>query len=140
MTETPTTPAVSVDEQAAFEVMRADAVSTGRANSAAEFLAGLIVGGQLATVGRPDKLPADLFPGVDPVVVQRIWERGLAVGLFAGQRCSAPRIYRDELERIAGQLEAAGYHAMARSVTRSRALVAGEVGVHPADDQIGRGH
>jgi hypothetical protein len=141
MTEIPTTePIVSAAEQAAFDVMQRDAVLTGRAMSSGEFLAGLIANAQLQTAGRPDKLAADLFPGVDPVVVQRIWDRALAVGLHAGRMHATPRLYRDEMERIAGVFEAAGHVAMAGSVARSRRLVAPEVGVHPADGEGRRGH
>jgi hypothetical protein len=126
-------------EVAEFEVMRTDAVLTGRAHSAAEFLMGLILSGQLATAGRPDRLPQDLEQDVDPVVVQRIFQRGLAVGLYAGQRRSNPRFYRDEMARMAGLLEDAGYNAMGGSVARSRRLVAPE-GVHPADGEAPGGH
>jgi len=138
MTEILPPPAPAAADDAGFEVMRADAVFTGRAMSSAEFLTGLLVNAQLETVGRPDKLPADLFPDVDPVVVQRIWERALAVGLHAGRVSSAPRMYRDQLERIAGQFAEAGFHAMGGSVARSRRLVAPE-SVHPADGEVGGG-
>ncbi|KFG02747.1 hypothetical protein IQ62_00210, partial [Streptomyces scabiei] len=112
---TPTTSPVvvpSAEEGAGFEVAYADAVFTGRAMSSAQFLAGLLVNGQLETVGRPDRLPADLFPDADPVVVQAVWDRALAVGLHAGRVSSAPRLYRDQLDRIAGTLAGAGYVAM----------------------------
>jgi hypothetical protein len=147
MSHTPaTTPASSdghdgdVFEDGAFETMRADAVLTGRAMSSGEFLAGLLANGQLATVARPDRLPADLWPGVDPVVVQEIWDRALAVGLHAGRRSASPRMYRDELERIAEALSEAGFHAMGGSVRRSRRLVAPDVAPHPADGEQGHGH
>lgn len=139
MTEISPAPVPSASEVAEFEVMRADAVFTGRAMSSAEFLTGLLVNAQLETVGRPDKLPADLFPGVDPVVVQTIWDRALAVGLHAGRVHAAPRLYRDQMERIAGQFAEAGYRAMGGSVARSRRLVAPE-STHPADDESKRGH
>lgn len=131
---------VTAEEQAEFERMRDDAVMTGRAMSSAEFLAGLIANAQLETAGRPDKLAADLFPDVDPVVVQRIWDRALAVGLHAGRVQAAPRLFRDQMARVEGVFEAAGWHAMAGSVARSRRLVAPESRVHPADDEPGRGH
>lgn len=133
-------PAADAQNNAAFTAMRTDAVLTGRAMSAAEFLAGLIVNGQLATVGRPEKLPQDLEPDVDPVVVQRIFQRGVAVGLHAGRRSASPEKYRDEMDRIAGELARAGYEAMGHTVARSRRLVAPEVPPHPADGETGRGH
>jgi hypothetical protein len=139
-TESPSTPAVDAGEQAAYETMRRDAVFTGRAMSSGQFLAGLIANGQLATVGSPDKLAADLFPDLDPVVVQAIWDRALAVGLHAGWRYGTPSFHRDELDRIAGVFEEAGFVAMGASVRRSRRLVAPEVGVHPADGEGARGH
>jgi hypothetical protein len=147
MTEIPTTnpivdeglPAVSAQERAEFETMRVDAVLAGRAMSSGEFLAGLIAEALVETVGRPDKLAADLFPDVDPVVVQRVWDRALAVGLCAGRRSVSPRLYRDEMARIEGALAEAGFHAMAGLVARSRRLVAPEV-PHPADGEVTRGH
>jgi len=110
--------------EAEFGVVCADAVLAGRAMSSGLFLAGLIAEGTLATVGRPDRLPADLFPGADPVVVQAVWDRALAVGLHAGRVSAAPRLYGDELARLAGVLEGAGFRAMAGLVERSRRLVA----------------
>ena len=126
-------------DDGSFETLRQDAVLTGRAMSSGEFLAGLIANGELATVGTPGKLAVDLFPGVDPVVVQAVWDRALAVGLHAGRRSAAPRLYRDELDRIAGVFAEAGFHAMGGSVARSRRLVAPEV-PHPVDGEEPRGH
>ena len=126
-------------DDGSFETMRADAVLGGRAVSSGEFLAGLIANAQLATVARPDKLAQDLFPEVDPVVVQQIWDRALAVGLHAGRRSVRPSLYRDEMDRIAGALADAGFHAMGGSVARSRRLVAPEV-PHPADGEGAEGH
>ncbi|RIH58538.1 hypothetical protein D3C59_34580 [Streptomyces sp. SHP22-7] len=88
-------------------------------------------------MGRPDRLARDLWPDVDPVVVQAIWDRALAVGLHAGRRSSSPRLFRDEMARVSAALAEAGYHAMAGLVARSRRLVASE---HPADGEAGRGH
>ena len=139
-TQIPSSPAGDAEglEGAAFAAMRADAVLTGRAVSAGAFLAGLIANGQLETVGRPDKLPADLFPEVDPEVVQRIWDRALAVGLHAGRRSASPRLYRDEMDRVAGLYAEVGYKAMGGTVARSRRLVAPEVPPHPADGETAR--
>jgi hypothetical protein len=124
-------------EGGSFEVLRADAVFVGRAYSAGEFLAGLILNAQLATVGSPDRLPADLFPDDDPDTVARVWQRALVVGLYAGRKSVDPDRYADELARLAGELEAVGYVAMGRAVARSRALVAPEL-KHPADGEAGR--
>jgi hypothetical protein len=120
-----------------FEVLRADGVFVGRAHSAGEFLAGLVLNAQLATVGSPDRLPADLFPDDDPDTVARVWQRALVVGLYAGRKSVDPDRYADELARLAGELEAVGYVAMGRAVARSRALVAPEL-KHPADSEAGR--
>lgn len=145
-THIPSSPAGAGDaqegvlEDAGFATMRTDAVLTGRAMSSGEFLAGLIANGQLATVGRPDKLAADMWPDLDPAVVQEIFQRGVAVGLHAGRRSASPRLYRDEMDRVAGQLEEAGFHAMGGMVGRSRRLVAPDVPPHPADGEKERGH
>jgi hypothetical protein len=129
MTEIPTIEPAADDagEAAAFQSMRTDAVLTGRAMSSGQFLAGLIATAELETVGRPARLPADLFPefpDADPALVQAVWDRGLAVGLHAGRLSAAPRLFRDQMDRVAGEFEAAGFNAMAGSVRRSRALVA----------------
>jgi len=50
-----------------------------------------------------------------------------------------PSLYRDEMDRIAGVLADAGFHAMGGSVARSRRLVAPEV-PHPADGEGAEGH
>ena len=140
MTEIVPTAPVSVAEQAAFQVMHRDAVLGGRAMSSAQFLAGLVATGELETVGRPDKLPADMFPDVDPAVVQAVWDRGLAVGFHAGRVSAAPRLFRDQMDRVAGAFEESGHQAMAGLVRRSRALVAPVSEGHPADSEIGREH
>lgn len=127
-------------DDAAFETMQTDAVLAGRAMSSGQFIAGLIANAELETVSRPDRLPRDLWPDVDPVVVQEIWDRALAVGLHAGRRSSSPRLYRDEMQRMAGVLADAGFHAMGGLVSRSRRLVAPEGASHPADGEAGHGH
>lgn len=129
MTTTPGTEAT-----APVDVVYADGVLAGRAMSSAVFLAGLIANGQLETMGRPDKLPADLFPHVDPDVVQAIWDRALAVGLHAGRVSASPRLHRDQMARVQGEFEAIGFEAMARMVGRSRRLVS----PHPADGETAR--
>ena len=124
---------VPVDSEM-WETARTDAELVGRASSAAVFLTGLLVNSELETVGRPDRLPADLFPDVDPVVVERIWQRALAVGLHAGRVSAAPRLFRDQMVRVQGLFAAAGFAAMGRAVSRSRRLVA----PHPADWETAR--
>lgn len=140
--ETPATASVPSDdaEQAAYGLMSTDAVLTGRAMSSGQYLAGLLADAQLATVGRPEKLPADLEPDVDPVVVQRIWDRALAVGFHAGRVSAAPRLFRDQMDRVAGVFEQAGFAAMAGSVRRSRELVAPAREGLTADAEIAREH
>ena len=120
---------------AAWEPAVVDGVLAARAMSSAVFLAGLIANGQLETVGRPDKLPADLFPHVDPAVVQAVWDRALAVGLHAGRVSASPRLWRDQMARVQAEFERIGFTAMARSVGRSLRLVA----PHPADGESARG-
>lgn len=119
-----------------FEVMRSDTVSAGRAMSTAEYLAGLIAAGQLDTVGSPRKLPRDMWPDVDPVLVQEIWQRALVVGVRAGQFMVAPRFHRDKLARLRGELSEAGHRAMGDLVGRSLSVVER----HPADEGEGREH
>ncbi|MFD8839767.1 hypothetical protein [Streptomyces griseofuscus] len=131
---------MDAEEAATFEMLRTDAVLTGRAMSSGQFLAGLLAEAALETAGRPEKLPQDLFPDADPAVVQAVWDRALVVGFHAGRLSAAPRLFRDQMDRVAGQFEAAGFHAMAGSVRRSRALVAPRSEGLPADPEIGRGH
>lgn len=133
MTTTPDLPTAGRDARV-VEALYVDGVLAGRAASAGEYLAGLIVKGQLETVGRPDRLPEDLFPHVDPEVVRAVWERALAVGLHAGRVSASPRLYRDQMDRVQAKLEAVGFAAMARMVGRSRRLVA----PHPADGETVR--
>ena len=137
MTTTPSLPTAGHDqaEQAAY----ADGVLSVQLMGSAVFLAGLLANGLLETVGRPDKLPQDLFPS-DPEVAQASFQLGLAVGLHAGRVSAAPRLYRDQMERVQREFEAIGFEAMARLVGRSRRLVAPERAGHPADGEEGRGH
>lgn len=136
MTTTPDVPAAPAPAPADGEagVVWADGVLAGRTMSSAVFLAGLIANAELETVGRPEKLPQDLFPHVPPEVAQEIFNRGVAVGLHAGRVSSSPRLYRDQMLRVQGLFEAAGFEAMARLVSRSRRLVA----PHPADGETAR--
>jgi hypothetical protein len=105
-----------------------DTVLGERARSSGEFLAGLIAAGELATVGSPRLLPQDLFPDGDPELVRVVWDRALAVGLYAGRVSVMPRFRRDELARIQEQLCAAGFRVMGGMVGGSRGLVEGSLG------------
>lgn len=127
-------------EDAAFQTMQTDAVLAGRAMSSGQFIAGLIANAELETAGRPEKLARDLWPEADPVLVQEVWDRALAVGFHAGRVSAAPRMFRDQLDRLAGVFAAAGFHAMGGLVSRSRRLVAPEGTSHPADGEAGQGH
>lgn len=147
-THIPSSPAGDAEglEDAAFTAMRTDAVLTGRAMSAgqamssAEFWSGLLVAALVDTAGSPRKLPADMWPDVDPAVVQEIWDRACVVAGRAAQFASSPWLHRDRLQRLQEQLAEAGFLAMGDSVGRSRRLVAPEVPPHPADGETGRGH
>lgn len=119
------------------DVTAVDGELAWRARSSGEYLAGLIAHAELETVGRPDRLPADLFPDDDPEVVRRVWDRALAVGLYAGRVSSSPRLYRDQMARTGAQLEAIGFTAMGRLVGGARRLVAPDH-VHPADVDVPR--
>jgi hypothetical protein len=114
-----------------------DFVCGGRNTSTAQHIAGLLNAGQLETVGTPRKLPMDLFPDVDPAVVQEIWDRACVVAWRAAQYAAAPRFYRDQLARLQGQLREAGFEAMGAMVGRSLRIASVP---HPADDEDAREH
>lgn len=113
-------------------VEQVDQVLAARASHSAEQIAGFLVLGQLDTVGRPDRLPQDLWPDHDPAVVQAVWDRALTVGYRAGLHASRPRFHRDTLDRLRGQLEAAGWQAMAGRAAAVTELLA----VTPVDDGL----
>jgi hypothetical protein len=133
----PAVPDAAAPDAAAAAV---DSVLAGRAVSAGEHLAGLILAGQLDTAGSPRKLPMDLFPDDDPEVVARVWARALVVGVRAGQLMAAPRFYRDKLTRLQGQLAEAGYAAMGRTVGPAVEAAWRAPEWHPADGEEGREH
>ena len=148
MTEIPTTEpfVVSAEEEAAFTVLSTDAVLTGRAMSSgaamssAEFWAGLLVAALVDTAGSPTRLPADMWPDQDPVVVQEVWDRACVVAVRAAQFASSPWLHRDRLQGLQERLTEAGFHAMAGSVGRSVRLVAPVREGLAADSEIGREH
>jgi hypothetical protein len=117
-----------------------DLTLAGRAVSTGQHVAGLIAAAQLDTAGTPRKLPRDLFPGVDPEVVQEIWDRALVVGVRAGQLMAAPRFNRDRLARLQGELTQAGFLAMGGMAGRSRQVAERAPAWHPVDGEVGRSH
>ncbi|MFI8792606.1 hypothetical protein [Streptomyces sp. NPDC055105] len=142
MTTHPHSPATTSEatdaDAAAFEQTQRDLVLAGRTAATGQYLAGLIAAAQLDTVGTPRKLARDLFPGVDPVVVQEIWDRSAAVHFRAGQMAGAPRFHRDKLSRLRKQLTEAGDAAMAGRVQEALTIA---VQAHPADEESeGRAH
>ena len=127
-------------EGAGFVTVRADAVLAGRAMSSGEFLAGVLAAGELDTAGAARKLPADLWPDVDPVVVQEIWDRAVTVAWRAAQFAGSGWLYRDRLQDVQARLTEAGFHAMGGMVARSLGLVAPSELVHPVEGEMGREH
>lgn len=118
----------------AWDTVRQDAALAGQAMSLGVFLAGLIANAQLQTLGRPDKLPQDLWPHVPPEVAAEIFQRGVAVGLHAGRTSDNAYLFRDQMARTQAEFESIGFMTMARLVRRSRRLVS----PHPADGETAR--
>lgn len=127
-----TTPA-PINPAAVPSVVVADALLTERAQSSAEFLAGIIAAGMLDTLARPAQLPMDLFPDVPAQIVTAIWNRALTVGYRAGHVVAKPRWTPDGLRRLQAALDAAGYEQMGRLADRSANTL--RAGVHPADGE-----
>lgn len=124
-------------------VEAADAVLAERARVDGEFIAGLILAGQLDTVGSPRKLPMDLWPQSDPVVqelVLEVFQRGVAVGFRAGRFFGAPRFYRDKLASLQARLAEAGFAAMGRGVGSAVVAAFRVPEAHPTDGEIEREH
>lgn len=139
MTTTPDRPSSAAEPVAdvALDAVTADLVGTGRLMGAAEYIAGHLAAGQLKSAATPHALVKDVWPDVDPVVVQEIFDRGCATGWMGRGMYARPALHGEELALLQGQLAEAGFHAMAGMVARSRRLVAP---VHPADGETGRGH
>jgi purine-nucleoside phosphorylase len=117
-----------------------DAALAKRAAADGEFIAGLILAGQLDTVGSPRKLPHDLWPDADPAVVAEVWSRALAVGVRAGRFMSAPRFYRDKLHTLQDRLAEAGFAAMGRAVGPAVSAAYRVPERHPVDYEVEREH
>lgn len=124
-------------EDAAFETVMVDAVCAGRNMGAGAYIAGLLTGAQAATAPTPQALLKDAWPGVDPAVVQAIYERGVEVGWRGAQLYAAPRLHGAELAEVQDRLAKAGFEAMRGLVARSRELATRR---HPVDGSIGREH
>jgi hypothetical protein len=98
-----------------------------------DVLAAHITAGTLEAVGRPRLLPTALWPDVDPVVVQAIWDLALTVGWLGGKRSVESRRWEHERLAVArDELAAAGYAAMTERI--ARVLPPPE---HPADAPAG---
>ncbi|CQR59199.1 hypothetical protein [Streptomyces leeuwenhoekii] len=128
----------TVVEDAAVETMMADAVLTGRNMGAGAYIAGILTGAQAATAPTPQALLKDMWPGVDPAVVQAIYERGVEVGWRGHALYQAPRLSGAELAEAQERLRAAGFEAMRGLVARSRELAGRRL--HPADGEAAGGH
>ncbi|MGV9278139.1 hypothetical protein [Streptomyces griseosporeus] len=137
MTHTPATEPTTPAAETGVEVSVVDLVNAGRNMCAGEYISGLLSAGQLGSAGTPQALLRDLWPDVDPVVVQEIYNRGCATGWLGAQLYAAPVLRGAQLAGLQEQLAAAGFEAMQGMVSRSRRLVAG---AHPADSDMGREH
>jgi hypothetical protein len=121
------------DTPAAAGPTTVDRVLADRAASSAEFLAGILSASMLDAAGQPERLPALLFPDVDPDVVQAIWNTASTVGYRMGRISARPQWDAAGLRRLRAALTEAGYDAMAGQVDRSLATLQ-----HPADTSTPR--
>jgi hypothetical protein len=128
------------EDQAAEDAAWADGVLSGQVMSAAEYIAGHLAAGQLKSAATPHALVKDVWPDLDPAVVQEIFNRGCATGWMGSQMYARPALHGEELASLQGQLEGAAFHAMGGMVAGSRRLIDGRRLVHPADGEIGRAH
>lgn len=140
MTDTTATPAPVFAEASTVDVGQADLVLAGRHVSTAQYLAGLMAGAELDTVGRADRLPRDLFPEGDPVLVQEVWERACAVTWRAAGLYFAERTDPAVLAKLRDEFEGAGFHAMAGATGRALSVIERAASAHPADGPVEREH
>lgn len=131
---------VPAEVRGADAVVSADLVGAGRVTMAGQYLAGLLAAGAAASVSSPRALVRDLWPGVDPAVVQEIFDRGVATGWSARGLYGQRRFQAEDLVVQRARLEEAGWHAMGGVVGRSVGLVARAGEAHPADTEFGREH
>ena len=126
MTTQPTAPAAAPD------IAAVDQALADRCQSSGDYLAGLIAAGHLEAAGTVRKLPADLFPDWDPVMVEAVWAAALPVGFQAGKLSVRPTWTPEALHRLRAEPETAGYVAMGRLAGRSASIHPPR---HPADDE-----
>lgn len=125
-------------DDAQYALSQQDLTLSARATMSGQYLAGLILAGMVATAGAPRKLPRDLYPDLDPVVLQEVFDLGVGAGWHGRRLAERPYHYRDQIERLQGELAKAGFAAMAGMVGRSLATA---VAAHPADGESdGREH
>ncbi|MFE9461620.1 hypothetical protein [Streptomyces californicus] len=107
-----------------------DQVLADRCQTSGDYLAGILAAAHLEAAGTVRKLPADLFPDWDPVMVQAVWDAALPVGYQAGKLSARPTWTRDALDRLRAALDDAGYTAMGGLAARSATVHPPR---HPAD-------
>ncbi|MFG3244173.1 hypothetical protein [Streptomyces sp. NPDC048157] len=125
-------PAAPVTGLTARPAAADDQALANRCQSSGDYLAGLIAAGTLEAAGTVRRLPADLFPDYDPVMVEAVWQAALPVGFRAGQLSVRPSWTPDALNRLRAELANAGYTAMGNLAARSAAIHPPQ---HPADDE-----
>lgn len=129
MNQPTTTAPVTADAPSPAHV---DQVLADRCQSSGDYLAGLLAAAHLEAAGTVRKLPTDLFPDWDPVMVQAVWDAALPVGFQAGKLSVRPTWTRDALDRLQAALHDAGFEAMGRLAARSATLHPPR---HPADGE-----
>lgn len=112
------------------DIAAVDQALTERARNSGDYLAGITAAGMLDTAGAPTKLPALLFPDLDPQIVDRVWQAAFVVGYRTRKLVEHPRWTPEALHRLRGALTEAGYHGMARHIARS---INTHPAAHPAD-------
>jgi hypothetical protein len=122
-------------------VAAADPALVHRARTSADTLTGLIADGMLHAVGRPERLPELLFPGIPPEDVRAVWDAALAVGYHAGRAAAQPRWTTESLDTARAALRSAGYRALADTVEAAAYAAPsrrGPTAPHPADNDTPR--
>jgi hypothetical protein len=139
MTTVPATPASS-DEGARTDTATVDLVLTGRVMCTGAYIAGLLAAGLVRSAATPHSLAKDLWPDVDPAIVQEIFDRGCATGWMGHELYQAPKLRGAELRSAQKVLSEMGHLAMGPLVARSQAVAERFPEWHPADGEDGREH